>query len=96
MILGHCLIEIKSTVKASVEKVWLYQLIGYALLDYDDEFGIDSLGFYMARQGEFLGLPIKVLLQRVMGQMPPPLSVLREEFQNVAAVSGRAKQSRSR
>ncbi|HEY1704834.1 MAG TPA: hypothetical protein VGG75_34475 [Trebonia sp.] len=27
----------------------LYQLLGYALLDYDDEYGIQRLGFYGGR-----------------------------------------------
>ena len=80
VIVGKCLMEFKTTVKASIEKVkGLYQLIGYLLLDYDDEFGIEKLGFYMARQGQTIEWPVADLFGRLMGQKPPPLRDLRQE-----------------
>ena len=78
VIVGKCLMEFKTTVKASIEKLkGLYQLIGYLLLDYDDEFGIEKLGFYMARQGQTIEWPVADLFGRLMGQKPPPLRDLR-------------------
>ena len=83
LILDNCLIEFKATVKSEIEKVrTLYQLIGYSLLDYDDEFALERLGVYMARQGEFIEWPIVNLFERLMGQKPPPLQDLRREFQD--------------
>ena len=83
IIVNNCLMEFKTTVKASVEKVpGLYQLIGYALLDYDDKFGIEELGFYMARQGQIIEWPIVNLFERLMGQKPPSLQDIRREFRD--------------
>ena len=80
IIVGTCLMEFKTTVKTSIERLrGLYQLIGYLLLDYDDEFGIEKLGFYMARQGLTIDWPVADLFGRLMGQKPPPLRDLRQE-----------------
>ncbi len=85
IIVGKCLMELKTTVKASIEKVkGLYQLIGYLLLDYDDEFWIEKLGFYMARQGQTIEWPDADLFGRLMGQKTPPLRDLRQEFRAIA------------
>ena len=89
LILDDCLVEFKTTIKDEIEKVrTLYQLIGYSLLDYDDEFGLGRLGVYMARQGEFIEWPIVNLFERLMGQKPPPLQDLRREFRD-AVISRR-------
>ncbi len=82
IIVGNCLVDFKATVKAAIGKLELYQLIGYALLDYDDEYGIERVGFYMARQGEFIEWPIADLFKRLMGRKPPPLPDLRQEFKD--------------
>ena len=83
IIVGKCLMEFKATVKASIEKVrGLYQLIGYLLLDYDDEFGIEKLGCYMARQGQTVEWPVADLFGHLMDQKPPPLQALRQEVRD--------------
>ena len=80
IIVGKCLMEFKTTIKASIQKVrGLYQMIGYLLLDYDDEFGIENVGFYMSRQGQTIEWPVADLFGRLMGQKPPPLQALRQE-----------------
>lgn len=43
----------------------LYQLIGYALLDFSDSYNIDRLGIYSARYGTLVEWP----LQQVTGSM---------------------------
>ena len=83
IIVGKCLMEFKTTVKASIEKVrGLYQLVGCLLLDYDDEFGIEELGFYMARQGQIVEWPVVDLFGHLMDQKPPPLQALRQEVRD--------------
>jgi hypothetical protein len=75
------LVDVKAT--ATPEKVSredVHQLVCYALLDYDDRYGIERVGWYFARAGwlvswdldEFLGLlgasrPVGDLRLRVSG-----------------------------
>ena len=83
IIVDGCLVDFKATVKASIEKVrGLYQLIGYLLLDYDDEYGIEKLGLYMARQGQVIEWPVADLFERLTGQGLPSLQELRREFRD--------------
>lgn len=57
LIVDRCLLEIKALtdpIKSSHRRQLIYQLLGYALLDYDNEFGIEEVGIYFARQGAML------------------------------------------
>jgi hypothetical protein len=60
----------------------IYQLAGYLLLDYDDQYGIDRVGLYLSRQGaavtwraeEFPGLlgataPLPALRQQLRASL---------------------------
>ncbi len=51
LIIGGRLFEIKATKNPRFDRQWLYQLIGYLLLDTDDEHGITGLGLYFPRRG---------------------------------------------
>ena len=62
MILNTCLMEIKTTVKAQRKGEWVYQLLGYVLLDYADQYGIQDVAIYMARQGVVLRWSLDALL----------------------------------
>ena len=83
LILDGCLIDIKTTIHPKITKLYLYQLFGYALLDYDDTHKIRSLGLYMSRQNELLEWTVLELLNQVMDGNPPSLNMLRAEFQQV-------------
>ncbi|MFD4318976.1 hypothetical protein [Streptomyces sp. NPDC058548] len=51
---GH-LIDCKATIHPQrLGRAELYQLAGYLLLDYDDVYGIDRVGLYLARQGRLV------------------------------------------
>jgi hypothetical protein len=59
LIVGGLLIDIKGTVSPSrLGRLEYYQLLGYALLDYDDEYRIDRLGFYLSRFGRLITWPV--------------------------------------
>lgn len=59
LIVGGLLIDIKGTIAPSrLRKPEFYQLLGYALLDYDDEYRIGGLGFYLARFGRLITWPV--------------------------------------
>ena len=87
LILDGCLIEIKTTIRASIEKMHVYQLLGYVLLEYYDDYKLENAGFYMARQCQLVTWPIKEILERLMPDKPPALTELRREFREVAGIA---------
>ena len=40
----------------------MYQLLGYALLDYSDKFELERLGWYFARYGTLVEWPMDAFL----------------------------------
>jgi hypothetical protein len=54
LIVGRCLIDINTTKSKTLDRASAYQLVGYLLLDYDDEFRIDEIGFYLSRIPSFV------------------------------------------
>ena len=87
LILDGCLLEIKCTIKDKIEKVQVYQLLGYALLDYDNQYELEKAGFYMARQDRLFVWPIAELLERLRMKPLPALPELRQEFRETLASS---------
>jgi hypothetical protein len=52
VIVEEMLLELKTTKKDSFERVdHLYQLLGYVLLDYTNQYDLDAVGIYLARRG---------------------------------------------
>jgi hypothetical protein len=80
LILDRRLIEIKTTADARLDQNWLLQLLGYVLLDWDNEFRIDGLGILYARQATFAKWPLGEVLRRVGGGGMAGLPRLRAEF----------------
>jgi len=63
-IIGDALCELKtvSGVTPSNWRSWLTQLVGYALLDYDDRWGIRSLALWLPRQRRVVGYPVSLFV----------------------------------
>ena len=80
LIVDGCLIEIKATTRPQPQGEFLYQLLGYVLLDYDDEFHIDAIGVYLARQRTLLRWPLSALLPMATGRGQVSLTELRSAF----------------
>ncbi len=80
LIVDGCLLEIKTSVQNSLDTAWLRQLVGYALLDYDDKYSIQSVGIYMARHGILLKWPIEEYLRLLAGDDDVSLISLRQEL----------------
>jgi len=55
LILDHTLIDIKTFKEPSkgLHKKHIYQLLGYVLLDFRDDYRLEDAGFYFSRQGYF-------------------------------------------
>lgn len=94
LIVDRCLIDVKTTVAPKLRKEMLYQLLGYVLLDYDDEYGIDSVAFYLSRQGIFIRWPLLPFLETLMETHNVSLADLRSAFRN-AVWDARARSSRT-
>lgn len=88
LIVGSQLIEIKTVTDARQArnfKQWVYQLIGYVLLDYSDSYAIDTIGIYFARQGALLSWPLERVLDVLSGGSNGSLPRLRGEFRKALA-----------
>lgn len=79
LILDGCLLELKAT-KNPLDTLALYQLLGYALLDYADEHAIRRVGVYYARRGVAVEWPLEEVVARLSGRAVPPLAQLRTGF----------------
>lgn len=86
LIVDGCLIDIKTTVKPRVDPSWLYQLLGYVLLDYTDRYQIRAVALYLARQQRLLRWPLDAFLANLAGSVAPPLADVRARFQAVLQV----------
>lgn len=58
----------------------LFQMLGYVLLDFDDEFGIRELMLFSARYGHLATWPVQELVNMLAGH-PVDVAVLRTEFE---------------
>jgi hypothetical protein len=64
LIVDGLLVELKTTSQDSFERVdHVYQLLGYALLDYTNTYGINRVGVYLARRGVLVSWEIDELLE---------------------------------
>ncbi|MEV6370133.1 hypothetical protein AB0L86_24920 [Micromonospora musae] len=79
LIVGRCLIEIKSISRPELltDKV-IWQLAGYVLLDYDDAYHLDEVGFYMSRIGWLTTWPTEEFFRLLGSRVPLPR--LRADF----------------
>ena len=84
LILDGCLYDVKTTLRPRRGLTpMLRQLLGYALLDWGNEFQLDRVGFYWSRQGKWMSWR----LDELVGQSASPaksLDGLREDFRRCA------------
>ncbi len=80
MVVDRCLIDIKTSTIPQIKAEYLYQLAGYLLLDFDDTLHLNSVGIYMARQGELLRWTVPDFLRELTGDSTISLTSLRLEF----------------
>ena len=82
LIIGSSLLDVKSTINSRVEGKWLYQLIGYALLDYDNQYKLTNAGIYLTRQGRLIDWDIQSLIYSLTPN-PQTLDELRRDFREL-------------
>jgi hypothetical protein len=83
LIAAGLLVELKTTAKRlSLGVVDLFQVIGYVLLDFDDEFSIDTVGIFSARHAYLATWSLGSLLDELAGH-PVSLAAARAQFQDL-------------
>lgn len=83
IIVEGCLIDMKTSILSQIKAEYLYQLAGYILLDIDDQYSIDSVGIYMARQGLLFHWPVSEFVLELTGNNTHSLASLRREFRTL-------------
>ena len=79
VIAGSRLIDVKTVTASQIERVDLWQILGYALLDFDRSYDIDEVGIYYSRHGVQVVWTVEDLLSLMAGQSVD-LEQSREEF----------------
>jgi hypothetical protein len=83
LIAGGLLTELKTTTKKpSLGVTDLWQVLGYVLMDYVDEFGITDVALFSARYGYLAQWNLDALLPQLAGR-PVTVAPLRAEFQGL-------------
>jgi hypothetical protein len=85
LVLSGELIDIKATVNPRLDAIWVLQLLGYTMLDWDDECSIDAVGILFARQGVLCAWSLEALLDIGAGPVRPSLQDLRVDFSREVA-----------
>ena len=89
LIVGSCLYDVKTSVDPRKRlPSHLRQLIGYVLLDWDDEYALQQAGFYFSRQATFVSWPLSKLLSGCTGSATATLPNLRNHFCSLAKENG--------
>ena len=78
----------RTTKRQRAQGIWLYQLLGYVLLDYNDEYAIDRLGFLLPRPNAKVSWPVRELIAELSGGGDLDLPKLRGSFRHICE-SGR-------
>jgi hypothetical protein len=68
LIAGGLLLDLKTSSKLSLAVVDLFQVIGYALLDFEDAFRVAELGIFAARYGYLAAWELDDLLDELAGR----------------------------
>ena len=90
LVVAGLLIDIKSgcggkprrdgTRSPSLAATDVYQLLGYALLDFSDRYALQSVGIYAARFGYLAQWPLPDLIRQTTGRTDLGLLALRQQF----------------
>lgn len=83
LIAAGLILDLKTTAKKpSLGVVDLFQILGYALLDFDDEFSVDTVGIFSARYAYLATWSLGALLEE-LADHPVNLVVARAQFRDL-------------
>lgn len=82
LIVDNCLYDIKTTIHPSSDNIsWMRQIVGYLLLDYKDDYNLDSIGIILPRQNLLWKISIEEVLE--ICDCPKNVDQLRNDFEKV-------------
>jgi len=84
LVIDHLLLEVKTVKTAAMSRRFAWQVLGYLLADTRDNYGVESVGWYFARQGTLWRYPVAEFLSRLAGS-DVDLANARAEFAEVCA-----------
>jgi hypothetical protein len=82
LIAAGLLLELKTSAKLTLALKDLFQVVGYALLDFDDEYKLTEVGVFSARYAYLATWSLDGLLSELAGQ-PVGLQSVRQEFRQL-------------
>jgi hypothetical protein len=93
LIVDGCLIDIKTVRTTGLQSRWIYQLLGYALLDYSDLYQIRKVALYMSRHAAMLEWPLDELISRLSCKKALPVAKLRNDFRDLLRAGNDGEQA---
>jgi hypothetical protein len=88
LIAAGLLLELKTTSKLSLPVTDMLQVIGYALLDFDDAYRLDTVGLFNARYSYLVTWDLTRLLGQLSGH-PLNITTARDDFRELLLASQR-------
>ena len=88
LIVGTCLVDIKTTIDPAMKGAYLHQLLGYVLLDYEDAHAIDEVAVFSARYCRFHRWPLDALVREMSGN--PEMTVAKARKMLRTAIAAEA------
>jgi hypothetical protein len=86
VLVGDCLLDLKTTIRPRPERAWLDQLLVYALVIGDRQ-NVHQLGFHLVRQDKTISWPLDEFMSRATGSSDPNIDRLSQDFISIAARS---------
>jgi len=78
LVVGHCLIDIKTTIRPFEKFTYrIYQVLGYALLDREDQHNLEEVAIYFSRQQFLLKWSLDELIAELSGDNALTMNDLR-------------------
>jgi hypothetical protein len=83
LVVGRCLIEVKTAFDPAANMgAWLNQVLAYALLDWSDALGVDTVAVYLGWQALLVSESLTRVLAAATTGRTPSLEDLRADFRN--------------
>jgi hypothetical protein len=82
LVAGGLLLDLKTSSKSSLAVTDLFQVIGYALLDFEDAYRVAELGIFAARYGYLAAWELDDLLDALAGR-EMHISAVRDKFRRL-------------
>jgi hypothetical protein len=92
LVVGRCLVEVKTVFDpAAAMGGWLNQVLAYALLDWSDALGVDTIAVYLGWQALLVSETLARVLAAATPGPTPSLEELRADFRSAFAIRMRQR-----